>query len=124
MKPRPPSHKNDASDRQPVPSYHNNHRKGFGAKHVYKNKERCQNLVILHIQKVSSVQQKVPVQVLSQVWTFTSLCYQKKQVSSKPTKPKAHMLQAGVVYACDKSICSHPEDLSSSNVSFCLQVKI
>ena len=30
----------------------------------------------------------------------------------------------GAVYACDKSICSHPEDLSSSNDSFCLQVKI
>ena len=34
------------------------------------------------------------------------------------------MLQAGAVYARDKSIYSHPEDLSSSNVSFCLQVKI
>ena len=34
------------------------------------------------------------------------------------------MLQAGAVYACDKSICSHPEDLSSSGDSFCLQVKI
>ena len=47
-----------------------------------------------------------------------------KQVSFKPRKPKAHMLQAGAVYACDKSIYSHPEDLSSSNESFCLQVKI
>ena len=34
------------------------------------------------------------------------------------------MLQAGMVYACDKSICTHPEDRSSSNESFCLQVKI
>ena len=28
------------------------------------------------------------------------------------------------VYACDKSICGHPEDLSSSDDSFCLQVKM
>ena len=34
------------------------------------------------------------------------------------------MLQVGVVYACDKSIYSHSEDCSSSNESFCLQVKI
>ena len=34
------------------------------------------------------------------------------------------MLQADVVYACDKSICIHSEDCSSSDASFCLQVKI
>ena len=34
------------------------------------------------------------------------------------------MLQAGAVYACDKSICGHSEDYSSSDESFCLQVKI
>ena len=34
------------------------------------------------------------------------------------------MLLAGGVYACDKSICGHPEYLSSSNESFCLQVRI
>ena len=49
---------------------------------------------------------------------FTSLCYQKKQVSFKPRKPKADMLQVGAVYACDKSICAHPKDLSSSDDSF------
>ena len=42
VKSRPKSHKNDASDRQPVPSYHNNSKKSFNTKHVYKNKERCQ----------------------------------------------------------------------------------
>ena len=34
------------------------------------------------------------------------------------------MLQVGAVYDYDKSMCSHPEDLSSSDDSFCLQVKI
>ena len=34
------------------------------------------------------------------------------------------MLQVGTVYACDKSICGHPEDCSSFDDSFCLQVKI
>ena len=34
------------------------------------------------------------------------------------------MLQAGAVYACDKSICAHSEDCSSNNELFCLQVNI
>ena len=34
------------------------------------------------------------------------------------------MLQVVAVYTCDKSICGHPEDLSSNNESFCLQVRI
>ena len=34
------------------------------------------------------------------------------------------MLQTGAVYACDKSICSHPEHCSSSDEPFCLQVNI
>ena len=34
------------------------------------------------------------------------------------------MLQTGAVYTCDKSIFSHPENWSSSDDSFCLQVKI
>ena len=34
------------------------------------------------------------------------------------------MLQAGPVYACGKSIYGHSEDFSSSDESFCLQVKM
>ena len=34
------------------------------------------------------------------------------------------MLQAGAMYACEKSICSHSEDFSSNNESFCVQMKI
>ena len=43
MKTRPPSDKNDTSDRQQVSSYHNNnYKKSFDAKNIYKKKERCQ----------------------------------------------------------------------------------
>ena len=34
------------------------------------------------------------------------------------------MLQVGAVYTFDKSICGHPENLSCSNESFWLQVRI
>ena len=50
VKPRPPSHKNDTSDR------HNNYKKSFGAKNVYKNKERCQKCGDSNHIEVSSVQ--------------------------------------------------------------------
>ena len=55
---------------------------------------------------------------------FTSLCFQKKQASSKPRRPKAHQLQAGTVYAKESARCVHSEEDSISEDSFCLQVKI
>ena len=68
---------------------------------------------------------QIPLKVSSvQYGHFTSLCYKMKQASFKPRKPKAYMLQAGAVYTCDKSICGHSEDCSSSDESFCLQVKM
>ena len=60
---------------------------------------------------------------MSQIWNSTNLCY-KKQVSFKPRAPKAHQLQAEEVYAQEDSIYCQSEDLTSSNESFCLPVKI
>ena len=48
----------------------------------------------------------------------------RNKLHSSQRKPKALMFQVGAVYAYDKFICHHSEDCSSSNVSFCLQVKI
>ena len=126
MRPRPPSHKNDTSYRPPAPSYHSNtNKKSFDARHVYKNKERCQKCGdSLHAEGFQCPTKKYQCKSCHKYGYFISLCYQKKQVSFKPRKPEAHMLQVEAVYACDKSICGHPEDLSSSDESFCLQVKI
>ena len=126
VKPRPPSHKNDTSDRQQGFSYHNNnYKKGFNAKNVYKKKERCQKCGdSIHIEGFQYHAKKFQCKSCFKYGHFTNLCYQKKHASFKPRKPKAHMLQVGVVYANDKSICSHSEDCSSSDESFCLQVKI
>ena len=54
---------------------------------------------------------------------FTRLCY-KKKVSFMSRTPKAHQLQAAQVYMQEDSICSQSGDLTSSNGSFCLQVRI
>ena len=119
VKPGPPCHKNDTSDRQ------HSYKKSFDAKNVYKNKERCQKCGDSnHIEGFQCPAKKYQYKSCQRCGHFTSLCNQKKQALFKRRKPKSHMLQVGAVYACDKSICGHPEDCSSSNEPFCLQVKI
>ena len=119
VKPRPTSHNNKTSDRQ------NNYKKNVDTNNVYKNKERCQTCGDSnHIEGFQCPAKKFQCKSCHKYGHFTSLCYQKKQASFKPRKPKAHMLQVHAVYACDKSICGHSEDCSSSDESFCLQVKI
>ena len=57
---------------------------------------------------------------------FTSLCFQKnqqKQAPYKSRKLKANQLKAGALYVQDNSISGQSED-SSSDDSFCLQLKI
>ena len=119
VKPRPPSHKKDTSDRQ------SHYKKSFDTKNVYKNKERCQKCGDSnHIERFQCPAKKFQCKSCHKYGHFTSLCYQNKQASFKSRKPKAHMLHVGAVYACDKSVCSHSEDCSSSDESFYLQVKV
>ena len=47
-----------------------------------------------------------------------------KQSSFKSGNPKAHQLQAGSVYKQEDSISCQSNNLTSSDESFCLQVKI
>ena len=125
VKPRPPSHKNDTSDRWQVPSYHNyNYKKSFDAKNVYKNKKRCQKCGdSIYIEGFHCPAKKFQCKSCHKYGYFTSLSYQKKQASFSQGN-KTHMLQVGAVYACDKSTSGHSEDCSSSDESFSLQEKI
>ena len=47
-----------------------------------------------------------------------------KKISFKSRNPKADQLQAGVVYVKENSVCGQSRDMTSSDESFCLQVKI
>ena len=119
VKTRPPSLKSDTSDRQ------SHEKKSSDAKNVYKNKEICQKCGDSnYIEGFQCPAKKFQCKSCHKYGHFTSLFCQKKQASFKSRKPKVHMLQVGALYACDKSICSHPENCSSSEESFCLQVKI
>ena len=51
-------------------------------------------------------------------------CATKSNFLFKSRKPKTHHLQVGVVYVQEDSICGQSSDLTSSDESFCLQVKI
>ena len=107
--PIPPSHKNDTSDKQ------SHYEKSFDDKNAYMNKARCQKCGDSnHIEGFQCLSKKCQCKCCHKYGHFTSLCYQKKQASFRSRKPKAHMLQVDVVYACDKSICDHPEDYSPS----------
>ena len=55
---------------------------------------------------------------------FTSMCYKKKQAPSKYRKPKAHQLKAGTGHAQGSASYDHSDDDSTSDDSFCLQIKI
>ena len=52
------------------------------------------------------------------------MCFQKKQTNFKPRRPKAHQLQAGAVYVKGSASYDHSDEDSTSEDSFCLQVKI
>ena len=52
------------------------------------------------------------------------MCYQKKQAYSKNRKPKTHQLQAGIGHAQESASYDHSDDNSTSEDSFCLQIKI
>ena len=87
VKPRPPSHNNDRSDRQ------SHYKKSSDAKNVYKNEERCQMCGDSnHIEGFQCLAKKFQCKSCHKYGNFTSLCYQKKQASFKPRKPKAKIL--------------------------------
>ena len=56
--------------------------------------------------------------------TLPVFVIRKKQANFKPRRPKVHQSQACAVYAKESAICGQSEDDSSSEDSFCLQVKI
>ena len=81
-----------------------------------------------HIEGFRCPASKHPCRNCHKYGHFHSLCYKKREIFKhirylEPRSPKAHQLQIGSVYMLD-SICSQPEDLSSSEDSFCLQLKV
>ena len=121
FKSRPPSHKRYSSEhnQHQVPPY----------KNLIQNKPiqvqyRCSKCGdSKHVEGFKCPAKKCQCKTCNKHVHFTSLCY-KKSVSFKSRTLKAYQLQAGQVYMQEDSICCQSEDLTSSDESFCLQVKI
>ena len=122
LKPKQSNHKQHGSESYQVQSQH---KKCFDAKSAQQNKDRCSKCRdTAHIEGFQCPAKKYQCEACHKFGHFTSLCFQKKQASSKSKRPKAHQLKAGSVYAKESAICSQSDEDSSSEDSFCLQVKI
>ena len=122
LKSRPPSHKRYSSEhnQHQVPPY----KKKFNPKGAHTRKYRCSKCGdSKYVESFKCPAMKFQCKTCNKYGHFTSLCY-KKFVSFKSRTPKVHQLQGGQMYTQEDSICSQSEDLTSSDESFCLQVKI
>ena len=120
FKSRAPSHNQYASEQQQVPPF----KKRSDPKQAHTSKNRCSKCGdSRHVEGFKCPAKKYQHKPCHKYGHFNSLCF-KKQVSFKPRAPKAHQLQAEEVYVQEDSIFGYSEDLTTSDESFCLQVRI
>ena len=115
------SHKQRSMSQKRYSNEHKNQRspfKKFDPSQVHKRRDRCSKCGdSKHVEGFKCPARKFQCKTYNKYSHFTSLCY-KNQSSFKSTNPKAHQLQAGVVYVQEDSICGQSSDLTSSNESY------
>ena len=121
------SHKSRSKSNKRYSSEHNHNispqKKRFYPNQAHQRKDRCFRCGdSKHIEGFKCPAPKFQCKTCNKYGHFTSLCYKKKVFKSRT--PKAHQLQAGVVCMQADSICGQSSNLTSSDESFCLQVKI
>ena len=100
------------------------YKKKCAPKQAHTRKDRCSKYGdSKHVEGFKCPAKKSLSNTCNKYGHFTSLCYN-KSVSFNSRTPKVHQLQAGQVFTQGDSICGQSKDLTSSNESFCLQVKI
>ena len=122
MKPKQVNHKhqgNEAFHPQPQP------KKRFNTKGAHSDKSRCSKCGdTTHLEEFQCPAKKYQCKACHKFGHFTSMCYQKKQAYSKNRKPKVHQLKAGAGHVQGSASYDHSDDDSTSEDSFCLQIKI
>ena len=125
---RPPVKSKQAHHKpQSRESYHSQaqHKKTFDPQSADNTKDRCSKCGdTAHLEGFQHPVKKYQCKACHKCGYFTSMCFQKKQANFKPRRPKAHQLQAGAVYAKRSASYDHLDEESTSEESFCLQVKI
>ena len=92
VKSRQSSHKNAGNENQQVLSHY---KKSFDPKNTHKKKDRCSKCGdSTHVEGFQCPVKEFQCIACHKFGHFTSLCYQKKQAPFKPSRPKAHQLQA------------------------------
>ena len=101
-------------------------KKAFNPRKILRNDERCDKCGdSKHIEGFQYSACKYQCKKCHRFGHFSSLCYKKQEFYKKrPRSPKAYQLTSGRLSAQDNSICSHPNDNSSSDEPFCLQMKL
>ena len=101
------------------------HRKRFDTKGAHNDRNRCSKFGdTVHLEGFQCPAKKYQCNTCHRFGHFTSMCYQKKQAYSKPRRPKAHQMHTGTVYTCKSASYDHSDDDSTTEDSFCLQMKI
>ena len=122
VKSKQSNHKQHGSESYQAQTHH---KKKFDTKSAHQNKDRCSKCRdTAHIEGIQCPAKNINVKLATSLGHFTSLCFQKKQASSKPRRPKVHQSQAGTVYVKESARCDHSEEDSTSEDSFCLSFKI
>ena len=122
LKPKQPNHKQQGNE-----GYHPQAqpKKRFDTKGVHSDKSRCSECGdTTHLEGFQCPAKKYQCTACHKFGHFTSMCYQKKQAYSKNRKPKVHQLKAGTGHAQGSASYDHLDDDSTSEDSFCLQIKI
>ena len=100
------------------------YKKKFDSKQAHSRKGRFSKCGdSKHLEGFKCPAKKFQCKACNEYGHFTNLCY-RKSVAFKSRTPNVHQLLAGQMYTQEDSICSQSEELTSSDESFCLQVKI
>ena len=122
MKPRQSGNKNQGHEGyhlQALP------KKKFNTRGVHNDRSRCSKCGdSVHVEGFQCPAKKYQCKAFHKFGHFTSMCFQKKQAPYNQKKPKAHQLQAGGAHAHRSASYDHSDEDSTSEESFCLQLKI
>ena len=101
-------------------------KKAFNPRQILPSEDRCHKYGdSKHVEGFQCSACKYQCRNCHKFGHFSSLCYKKQESYKKrPRSPKAYQLTSGRLSTQDNSICSHSSDSSSSDESFCLQMKV
>ena len=100
-------------------------KKAFIPRQILQSEDRCHKCGdSKHIEGFQYSAHKYQCRNCPKFGHFSSLCYKKQESYKRPRSPKAYQLTSGRLSTQNNAICSHSSDNSSSDESFCLQMKV